>query len=280
MKQLFILIAVVLFFSACEEVVKLDLQEGDVKLVVEGSITTESVPEVILSNSTAYYENESNYISDALVIISDDNSLLDTLKEDASQKGRYISTKTYTGEIGRTYKLQILHNNKIYEAEDYLAKVGEIDSINIKVCGNKLREDFFVYLFAKESPELGQYYMWKTFVNGKNISKLEYLSIETDEQINGKQINNVPIYSDLFYDEELIEGGEEIYIKQYSISKQAYRFLYKLSEQVGGGGMFDTPVSNVKGNISGDALGFFMANDVKTSETRIANKNIKCGDLK
>lgn len=80
---LFGIIASALTICSCEDVIELDLKNSEPKLVVESFITDSDQPLTVkLSKSTGFYsQSELPTVSGALVILSDNNQITDTLIE-------------------------------------------------------------------------------------------------------------------------------------------------------------------------------------------------------
>jgi hypothetical protein len=96
----FWLILPVLTFSACEEVIEIDLNSSASKIVAEGLIEKDSVAWLKLSYTTNYFETEDPaYINEATVVITDKFGNSETLKN----KGNGL----YKGNI-----LKGVENNK------------------------------------------------------------------------------------------------------------------------------------------------------------------------
>jgi len=115
-------------------------------LVVDGKITNEAGPYTIkLSHSSSLSEPSQNPLSDAIVIISDNEGNSETLSETSS--GTYETSITgMQGVIGRMYKLSISTEGKTYESafEELLAPVG-VESVSHKEETHKVSETEEIY---------------------------------------------------------------------------------------------------------------------------------------
>ena len=103
----------VLFLTSCEKVITLPIENNESKVVIEGDITDQPGPYFVkLSRSINLSEsNKYPIISDAIVVISDNAGVKDTLKHLTA--GIY-RTKLIKGVYGRTYFLDVNVDNKHY----------------------------------------------------------------------------------------------------------------------------------------------------------------------
>ena len=69
-----IITALLILFTSCEEVIDIDLESAPASLVIEATISKDSVCIARLTNTTAYFENEAPaIIENAVISISDGN---------------------------------------------------------------------------------------------------------------------------------------------------------------------------------------------------------------
>ena len=261
MKNLsYILLIAIGILSGCEEIISVDLNETEPVLVVDGLITNQAVPQYVkLSLSTSYFEDQPiPMVSGALVIITENGSLADTLAE--VKPGYYQTQKIVQGQVGAQYDLRIIYDGEIYEASTVLRPVAAIDSItqSYKESGLFFDEGYYVALWAQETPGLGDYYRWVYYSNGQIADSLDLL-YASDEFVDGSYIANF----EFFYEQQV---GDSVKVEQYSLTKDAYEFYSQLDEQVSFGNLFDTPPANITGNISNDALGLFQASALVSKE--------------
>ncbi|MBK7871277.1 MAG: DUF4249 domain-containing protein [Saprospiraceae bacterium] len=266
MKNIILLISLLaLFITSCQDVVNLDLPEGDVLLVVDGWITNqEGEKRVLLTNTANYFDNkETPKVSGALVILYNETGVVDTLNE--KEAGVYITE--HVGKIGSTYHIYI----KTKEGEEYesqpelLQFVPEIDSIYAEFKEESIFEDegYYVKIDTYEPQGVGNYYRWRQFVNNEYKSEPFDLLYASDEFVDGNPI----IGYELNFDP--LEIGDHYRVQQMSISRAAYDFLFLLEQQTAFvGSLFDTPPATIKGNIfrvdepKVKVLGFFGASAV------------------
>jgi hypothetical protein len=136
---IFALIFFALFFCNCVRRITPPIRNGAPILVVEGLVTTDSIPYAIelsytgkFLNASSYIDSNQNYINDAKVVIKDDagDSALCTLISPGTYQ---TSDRNFVGILGRTYTLVIyLSNGKVYvSTPEKIDPVPLIDSISI-----------------------------------------------------------------------------------------------------------------------------------------------------
>ena len=270
----FFFILLVLFTSACKEKIDIKLKETYVRLVVDGSITDEAKKHTVkISETSNYFSNDAQpKVTGAIVSISDGVNVVN-LTETSS--GIYQTDSTFKGEVGKTYTLNIRYKNEDYTASSLLKPVSTVDSISFS-------PDFFkpnsttVNLWALDPPNVGDYYLWLYYINGKLMSDtLRQVTFASDELVNGNYMSGYPIYS-----LENANPGDSISLEMLSIDKEYYDFLNALfSEVFGAGNPFSGPPANVKGNIKNTTnkdkvvMGYFIASAV-SRKTKILPNNL------
>ena len=242
--------------SSCTEKIPLELNEGgQVRLVVEGWITNETIAhEVQLTTTTSYFENQAApRVSGAIVSLSDGTSSW-TLSENGA--GIY-QTPVMAGEFGKTYTLDVIWNEESYSATTYLDTVSAIDSVDHEWHAPPWDEDghYDLFLYTQELPEVGDFYMWRLSKNGVPIrDTLTEITFVEDDFVNGNYIAG--------WQFETVDAvpGDTILVEQLSINEEAFNiFTAIMLETDWRGGLFDSPPANVPSNVSNGALGYFGA---------------------
>ncbi|MCZ4407533.1 DUF4249 domain-containing protein [Cryomorphaceae bacterium 1068] len=267
-KNLFLFLAATAILSSCQDVVELDLPEGDEFLVVEGWITNENRPhDVILTTTAAYFdEADPAPVSGANVFIRD-NEGMETLLTETSPG---VYTYPDSGTVGKAYQLEIVLEN----GKRYLSSFEEIfEPVPILDIQWQLSEDepdvddgeniddiYDVLIFTIEPAGLGDNYRWRSILNGEEAREPFDIFVTDDQFVDG---NPIP---DFNVTDELYSQFDTVVIIQERISRDAREFLQLLQTQTAFvGGPFDPPPSPIRGNIENVndpddiALGFFGA---------------------
>jgi hypothetical protein len=301
-KYIIYFIAAIAFLSACEDVIQVDLKEGDNQLVVEAWINNlPQTQEIRLSRVLPYFEsNQTPTETGAMIIISEDNGQIYDF-EDADNDGIY----TWTPEVGATfgrldgvYNLSIVtETGKEYSAISSMKRVMPIDSIVLEDREEELGQAAGIYaeFFARDIPGPNDTYWIKSFKNGAFLNKPQEMNLAWDASftpgVDGvtfispirQQINRVPDSGDDAVDNSDVPPwmeGDTINIEIHSLNTDAFMFLNQARTQMtlGDAGIFAEPPSNVPTNVqslnatepSDQAIGFFNVSSVSTLGQKIA----------
>ena len=259
-------------FLSCEQVIDVDLDTQEPKLVVEAFINQQknnNTPfQVIkLSQTSAYFSEEQKKASGAKVqIISVTN--LDTIHFIETEMGLY-KTNDFLGVVGDRFKLIIEYDQQRYEAEETLTEVPEIDHWEQRVFDSFLGKTSEVVAYFQDNALEENYYFAQWFYKGKRVSE----QLFSDEFFNGNLID-VSYFS--YDDDSKILPNQDITLSLSALSPTAYDYLNKvLSVSVNGGNPFASPMGVIRGNIKNKtnpknyALGYFSVSQttIKTYRT-------------
>lgn len=253
-----LLISLFLIFTACEEIVVIDLNSSDPKIVIEGTITDQPGPCLVkIAQTTDYYNPDSiPTISGAQVQISDNAGQVEILTE--ISPGIY-KTKVLKGVPGRTYTLTVSHENEIYQAVSTMSEAIEIDSLYYTYNDMGIRgSQYELVCVFQDKPGIEDYCRIKVYKN--NEPESSYFLY------NGRLSDGNLIKFKGFRIEEL-EASDTIRVDLLTIDKSVYEYYSTLSDVIASDprGMISTEVpANPNSNLSGGALGYFGAYTVRT----------------
>lgn len=262
MKYSIIIFLLIILTTSCQEVVDLDLPEGKTRLVVDGGISNLPGKSHIKLTYTAPYfdDNEAPVVSDAMLILSDNFGMRDTLTESPANSGIYSSEQT--GQLGHVYTLDIyLADGKHYRsAPELLYESPPLDSIYFdeNLAFSEEDKGYNIFLDTKDPPEVENFYRWKHFVNGIPQNEPLDLVLGFDEFIDGNALIGIQINLNP------VQLGDTVRAEQWAISQSYYDYLFTLQQQTAFiGGLFDPPPAPIKGNVynvddpEDYALGYF-----------------------
>jgi hypothetical protein len=277
-------------------------------LVVDALLTDEDASNsVVLSRTKKHADGNTEMVTGARVIISDDSGNSTTLKEIAT--GIYkTDSLSFRGIAGRAYTLNI----KTSDGEEYnsdqclMNPVLDIDSIYYKkdqqLADNEIKDGLRIYLDSKGSND-SEFYRW-TYdewwkIRVSNPKEYNYVNDSTFTQYlprkeicwghnrsdgiiikSSDEAFSVPV---TFIDPEksprlLIQYC--IDVRQLSISKKEYEFWNQMSMiNESGGDIFDKQPFQVNGNIHNTAkpgetvLGYFQVSSAKHLRKYITYNN-------
>src|SRR5687767_3653336 len=129
----------ILFFAAvlisCSEGIELDLRQTPPKIVIEGLVTNKAgYQSVKVTRSADFYSNgKTPRVTNATVTVEDDLGQIFTFVHNpnnhADSAGIYVPQVPFTGEIGRTYTLNVTVDGDLYQGSDKLNSVLAVDSL-------------------------------------------------------------------------------------------------------------------------------------------------------
>ncbi len=276
--------------NSCSKEVKIDILGFEENLVIDGSIETGTPAIVLLSNSKDIYASTdinsylSGFISGATVTVSN-GTITDTLIEictDNLPAGldsvaavyfgvpieqlvdlhlcAYVSTGI-VGEVGKTYTLKVIHNNKTYTSSTKIENPTVLDNLFWKEQAN-LPGYGFSWAKITDSPIMGDAYRWEV----KNLSDVSFskpFQPFTDDRFYNGLTFEFSVENPMSFKDTIIENqykgyyklGDTIVVKFSKLGKKEYQFFEKKYNQIfSGGNPFATP-TNIPSNIEGGALG-------------------------
>lgn len=255
---------------SCEDVIELDVPEGNTRVVVEGLITNlEEVQTIKLTTTKPYFDGKPiPVITGATVTVTDDAGGSYVMEE--TSPGTY--QKMFAGVVGRTYKLSFIspsgeHYESLTETLKPVAPIGKIYSEFEKESVMVEEEGNYVSITVSDPSTKNDHYKWRFYVNDEMKNKPEDLYYANDMIFNGTE-NIIITFSN-----HALKSNDHAKVEQMSISEGAYDFLHLLFLQTAEvGSQFDTPPAPVKGNIINKnnpenyALGYFMVSAIETAE--------------
>ena len=258
MTTLFITSLILLFYS-CEEIITIDLNNADQKIVIEGIVTDQPGPYTVTITKTTDYYNPESYptVSGAQVSITDDKGFSEQLYEITD--GIY-QTVNLQGTSGRTYTLTVIAEGQIYSAVSFMPKPTEIDSLFYKKSEEGVRhkdkEGYDLILRFTDEPGVEDYKRIKIYRNG-NLQDGYFLY--NGRLSDGNEIEYDRIHADF-------ELNDFVFVELLSIDEVSYEYYSTMSNATAssGGNKIQTKIpANPNSNLSGDALGYFGAFTVR-----------------
>jgi hypothetical protein len=243
MKKILFIMSSLFFIYSCEDVVDVDLNEAEPKLVIEASInwfknTTGNEQSIKLSLSAPFFDDTLPAANDAIVQINDTNNNVFNFVEEGST-GIYRNDN-FIPIIDETYTLTIIHEGETYTATETLKSVVPIDYVEQKNDGGFTGDEIELKAFYTDPANVENYYFFE-FIS--DIPVVPALEVYEDRFTDGNQIFG-------FYTEEDLESGDTVTIRNYGVSQRFYDFMFILLQQGSdeSGGPFETQPATVRGN--------------------------------
>jgi len=251
--------------AACdnlEQTVTLDLNQTESRVVIDGLIINEPTTQyVMLSRVGDFYgQGETLPISDASVLVSDDAGNNYTFLESEDSAGLY--TFDFEGIVGRTYRLEVNIDGVLYEADEFLAPITEIDSLKWEL-NEEEQEDpadeglfYEVLLYTNEPQETKDFYLFQFYRNDTLLNNNFEEAYFTDDEFLGERIDGIS--TGYFF-----AMGDTATVEVMSISQKAFVYYNDLITALNNdGGMFSPIPANLRNNLSNGAVGYFRASAV------------------
>ncbi|KAB1157978.1 DUF4249 domain-containing protein [Flavobacterium luteum] len=263
--NLILVLFTALFFNSCQDVVDIPLNTDKPRLVIDASLiwqkgTAGSNQVIKLSTTTDFYTNTIPVVSGATVFVKNSSNVAFNFTE-TPNTGVYLCSN-FMPVLDETYTLTVIDNGQTYTATATLKSVAAITSVTQET-QNGLGTDFLkLKTFFNDPAEAENYYLYK-YKFTKNL-KPEY-SVDDDQFFQGNEFFSLVL-------EEGTKPSQQVEITHYGISKSYYNYMSILLNVAGtsGGGPFQSPPANVKGNIKNETnfdnypLGYFRASEADT----------------
>ena len=242
-KALFVFsILFVLLFSSCEDVVNLDLETGETKLVIDAEIiwlkgTSGNEQVIKISKTAPYYDNVTPKVSGAQVRIENTEGEVFTFNE--TEPGSYVCTN-FVPVVNTDYTLYVEAEGQSFTASERLISSTSIERVEQNIVPDFGGEDQIELTFYYKDPANEvNYYL--TDYQSDFLLFPEY-ELTDDELFNGNEI------STRFSDDDDMESGDTVVITHRGISKNFHNYMNLILE-VYGGSPFSIPPGNIRGNI-------------------------------
>jgi hypothetical protein len=246
----------IIFFSSCEKVIDVKVNDAAKKYVIEAEITDQPGGCQVLISQTKSFSENNNFagISGAKVTITDEAGVVTNLTENTG--GIYKSN--LTGAEGKKYILNVNINGALFTATSRMPRVVPLDSVYV----TDLSFLKGVNVIYNDPVGLGNSYRFVEYINGV---KDKGIYIINDDLSDGRLTTNT-LFSRANSE---ITKGDTINVEMHCIDAPLYKYWFSLSQSATGETETAAP-SNPVTNITGDALGYFSAHTVR-SKTVIAN---------
>ncbi len=275
MKALLVALAAVAA-AGCTRVVDLDVAEGPTRLVVEGRIELRAGngsghQEIRLTTTDAFDRaGPAPAARGAVVTVNDGAGQVVSFPELATRPGVY-AVDGFQPVVGRRYTLTIDYLGDRYQASHDLLPVAPIDSLYFVFEEEGIPQGdsgFRAVIDYTDPAGRDDYYLWELRVDDVPRIAVDpgnrFRIISEDRFYDGGRVIGYQPY-----DEEVVDPGQRVSVRQVALSESAFRYYFALFEQTtGGGGPFSAPPASVRGNVanltdpSRVALGFFSAAQV------------------
>ena len=304
----FIVIGLVMFLVACEQVIDLEVEQRGGEIVITGRVSNSSEGNYVSVHRTAPGGQEPEPIIDARVNVFDESGNVFSLQYD--DNGRYLLESGFRGVIGEAYRLEVTIRDEVFETDwqTMPVQVGR-DTLSwqtntferITPDGVRIEENV-VEVFGTttfDNPPDEFYIRWDleeaytyvgTILPQQNFppsgGQIQCFVInDLNEQsifLHNGTLNKAATIPNQLLVRRLVD--ESFQAKHYfnliksNLTKEAYDYWDKLDNIVNlQGSIFDVAPAPVPGNVASPsqrALGFFEVSSVDTTRTFLTNNDI------
>ena len=248
---------------ACEKVIEVDLNETSPQYVIEANLYDGTNQfQVRVSQTSSYFDSDPQpAITDAAVVLTDQNGVATTLAHDGS--GYYSAP--VTANAGESYTLEVVAGTETLVASSYLPLPvpltdlipEEAESGGFGPGGDDDADTTYLIFCQFTDPiTIDNYYRITYDINGEAVDRNE-IQVFSDASSNGNLVE-IPIQ----FGQKRFDAGDTISVHLIGLDKTAYDYYLGLSDIIasanGPGGGSAAP-GNPINNWSGDALGHFSA---------------------
>lgn len=260
-------IVTLLILISCEDVVDVDLETAEPKLVIDASLkwqkgTTGNEQTIVLTTTTGFYEDEVPAVIGATVFVTNGNNDVFTFTE-IPNTGEYFCDN-FVPEIYQNYTLTVIYNGETYTATETLIAVPPINGVVQDNNGGFTGNQIEVRFFYDDIPNLDNYYLIQF---NTSITFLPEYDVISDEFFQNNQMFGL-------YTNEDLNANDNVTLTLQGISESYYNYMNILLGIAGsnGGSPFQTPPATVRGNIVNQtnfdnyALGFFRLSEIDSMQ--------------
>jgi hypothetical protein len=248
-----ILVIAAMSFTSCEEIIELDLENAEPKLVIEANVdVTNQTATVFLTKSNGFYDDISlNVITDATVNLTlADGSILNL---PMISDGFYAAFGINAAEGDELVMSVVDGDEKVYEATENVPHEVALDSLEFiartggfGLGGGDADTTYQVFVHWQDVADKESFYRIRSILN--DTLQTGTYSLADDIGFDGTAFST-PLFS-------FFETGDTVTIQILSIDDGSFRYFSDLSAAQGQGFGSTTPY-NPKSNFDNNALGYF-----------------------
>jgi len=255
--QPILLICLALGFTACQEVIDVDLNDANPVLVIEGNLNAGTdAAEIKLTRTRSFFAvEEAEFVNNATVTLNVDGAI-STL----TPQGNGIYADMVPVQAGQTVTLTVDDGGEVHTSVVEVPVLVELDSLTQEEVEETSLFDggWFVTLNFTDPGGIDNYYRIKMYENDSLYDGPEDIQVGDDQFIDGL-LTEIPLFY-FFQAADSVAGtpADVVRIETWNITKGTFDYYDTLFDIVvnQGGGSTAAP-ANPTSNISGGALGVF-----------------------
>jgi hypothetical protein len=290
-----ILITFILLFSSCQDVINIDLAQGEPQLAVDAFLNNLEGNQTIRLTITSPYLDNSPAKPALGAVVTVTNLTANKVYNfiDVNNNGNYtwippVNTDRI-GSVGDIFALNIIYQGETFTSSSKIGRVPAIDSLvitNERLLGP---EGLYAELYATDFVGREDFYWIKAYKNGKFNNRVTALTTAANAGFDPTGPDGIPFLRPIrrnafdFVDNTNnnpplppLAKGDRVRAELISITPEAFFFLRAAAEQMQNGGLFARPPANVPSNIKNanpnstkKALGCFVTSAVSVAEKQV-----------
>jgi hypothetical protein len=249
----FITVVAILSAFACQDIITLDLNEQQTRVVIEGLISDRvGSQSVRVSESLNYYDTIATPpIKDAEVsLLTKDGQLIEAFSYSMTDSA-YVPSPQFVGEIGREYILQVIAKGETYQAAGQIIRNANLDSIyyfskeQLELIGQNVFEgDYFLFVDGSLNSEMVEYFRLTVTVNDTlRNSRGDIANSVLSSEFFGSEFQFLPVPGDFV-------AQDSIHLELYSLNEDIFQYYQEFTNLLfNDGGVFSPPPVNPTTNI-------------------------------
>lgn len=260
MKNIIYTISLLLIITliSCEKVIDLEINEAEQKYVVEAFTSNIEGRNYVKISKTGnvYTQNNFEKVSNAVVTITDKNSVVTTFQEDPNTKGTFLAPGFKIEELS-TYNLKITTEDETMTSIVTSRTVAPINWL-FPIQGSQA--------FGADTNKLNLLFsMTDPIGKGDNYRFILTIDGVQDDYyyINPDVLVSEPVIEGLFFGTS-IDSGAIVHVELLNMDDANYDYFYGLVNNTETGPFSATPANPVT-NITGNVLGYFGAYMIDTA---------------
>lgn len=276
---------------ACEDVVKVNLNESKEVLTVDAMITQEATKQTIrLSLTAPYFQNEVTPSVRGATVAVTNTTLNRTYSFIDKGNGNYEyspADKMPLGSIGDTYLLSVLHNGLVYTSRYMSNRTTQVDSIVYEFeekneTNMAEKTGYYAEFYGVDAKGKPDFYWIKSYKNGvynSNPRDVNYAADGSRNSTPGLVGSDglpfiPPIRNRVTNGLNPFQIGDSVRVEIWSINEDTFEFLKQIEAQMNNGGLFARIPENVRTNLTSvspnsQVLGWFSVSEVGRRGLRI-----------
>lgn len=269
---------------SCEDVIDLEIKDGVTQLVVDAWLTDKDETQSIkLSLSQGYFDNTPvrPAIGAEVTVFEEDSTAHTFVDED--NDGVYTLQGENFLRLGGTYALFVDYEGQQFASLSQKRRVPVIDSLVFEKFTFPIappdggpESGFFAQFYAKDFDGEGDTYWIRYKKNDTLRNDPGNLNIAYDASFSPGAGSDgltfiLPIRQSI--NDGLYQHGDKLEVELWSITNEAYLYLFQIRQESANGGIFAVPPANIPTNIVNldensevAALGFFGISSVSKFE--------------